>query len=84
MLKLLDTLTDSAESTFDPTPVRLENRHHLVDGYRAIRAGRDAHLPAGAAHGMVRAVGPVCGVFQIIDGAGPATRPKRYADAPFR
>ncbi|MGB7755768.1 MAG: hypothetical protein WBL23_06865 [Salinisphaera sp.] len=69
MLKLLDIPTDSAESTFDPPLVRIENRHHLVGGYRATRAGRDAHLPAGGARGVARAVGPVCGVFQIIDGA---------------
>lgn len=33
MLKLLETLKDSAESTFDSAALRVENVHRLISGY---------------------------------------------------
>jgi len=40
MLKLLETLKDSAESTFDSAASRVENVHRLVGRYVGGQAGR--------------------------------------------
>ena len=38
MLKLLETLKDSAESSFDSAALRVENVHRLIGGYVGARA----------------------------------------------
>jgi hypothetical protein len=40
MLKLLETLKDSAESTFDSAASRVENVHRLISGYVGGQARR--------------------------------------------
>lgn len=40
MLKLLETLKDSAESTLDSAAARVENVHRLISGYVGIQAGK--------------------------------------------
>jgi hypothetical protein len=40
MLKLLETLKDSAESTFDSAASRVENAHRLISGYVGDKARR--------------------------------------------
>lgn len=45
MLKLLETLKDSAESTFDSAALRVENVHRLIGGY----VGDQARKLRGAA-----------------------------------
>ena len=46
MLKLLETLKDSAESTFDSAALRVENVHRLISGYVGVqtrkRRGRES------------------------------------------
>lgn len=51
MLKLLETLKDSAELTFDCAALRVENVHRLIGGYvggkaRHLRGGIDKAEPA--------------------------------------
>ena len=59
MLKLLETIKDSAESTFDSAASRVENVHRLISGYVGGQARRlrgrnsvtDADDPARPPHG---------------------------------
>ncbi|KEZ79207.1 hypothetical protein C41B8_00620 [Salinisphaera hydrothermalis C41B8] len=91
MLKLLETLKDSAESAFDSAVVRLENCHHLVGGYLSTRRRSRSQLPvvvgrrdeygAGSIYDLLRGLNREIGefgtdVFQIIDDA----RARRQAE----
>lgn len=48
MLKLLETLKDSAESTFDSAAARVENVHQLIGRYVGGQAKRVRGLSAGS------------------------------------
>lgn len=92
MLKLLETLKDSAESAFDSAVVRLENCHHLVGGYLSTRRRRRLHLPvavgrrdghgAGSIYDLLRGLNRELGefgtdMFQIIDDARARRRAEK-------
>lgn len=49
MLKLLETLKDSAESTFDSAAARVENVHQLIGRYVGSQAKRVRDLSGGSA-----------------------------------
>ncbi|HET7314450.1 hypothetical protein [Salinisphaera sp.] len=91
MLKLLETVKDSAESTVDSAVVRLENCHRLVGEYLSSRRRRSSRLPIATRsrdlraeesiydllRGLNREIGEFgTDVFQIIDDA----RARRQAD----
>ncbi len=80
MLKLLETLKDSAESTFDSAALRVENVHRLIGGYaRQYRPGLkreadDTPAEKASVYDVIRGVNRELGefgtdVFEIIDDA---------------
>ena len=83
MLKLLETLKDSAESTFDSATSRVENVHRIIGAYVGTRArrlrGRQPQPPADGSHepniyDVIRGVNREIGefgtdVFEIVDDA---------------
>ena len=94
MLKLLETLKDSAESTFDSAALRVENVHRLIGGYvgdraRRVRGQAKPEASQTTDHGrasiydVIRGVNREIGefgtdLFEIIDDA----RARREADKP--
>jgi len=83
MLKLLETLKDSAESTFDSAASRVENVHRIIGGYvghrarglrgrRAASASDEANAPNiyDVIRGVNREIGEFgTDVFEILDDA---------------
>lgn len=58
MLKLLETVKDSAESTFDSAASRVENVHRLIGDYVGGQAGRLRGRSAGGAADRAASANP--------------------------
>jgi len=97
MLKLLETLKDSAESTFDSAASRVENVHRLIGGYigdqaRRVRGRgkpapeRDADENRANIYDVIRGVNREIGefgtdLFEIIDDARARRHAEKRADS---
>lgn len=90
MLKLLETVKDSAESAVDSAVIRIENCHRLVSGYWSVRRRRQGgrallasrEPAAGSIYDLLRGLNREVGefgtdVFQIIDDARARRRAEK-------